>query len=143
MQFDPENKIVKLCAAAMDLEGDGTNRAAEMFMQAWNEASDATEKFIAAHYIARQQPTVTEKLQWDQTALEFALQSNDEKLKGAFPSLYLNIGKCYEDLGDPKKALENYQSGESYFEYLQPDGYGEFTRSTVERAIARVSVGRS
>ncbi len=31
---------------------------------------------------------------------------NDNTVKSAFPSLYLNIAKCYEDLNDPIKAKE-------------------------------------
>jgi hypothetical protein len=139
MQFDPENPIVKLCAEGMNHEGDGTTKAAEMFMQARNEASDNFEKCIAAHYIARQQQTVTEKLEWDQTALKLALNLDDEKLKGALPSLYLNVGKCYEDLADCEKALQHYKLGESFFHFLEDDGYGNFTKSAIQRGIARVS----
>ena len=29
-----------------------------------------------------------------------AMKVNDEGIKPSYPSLYLNIGKCYEDLND-------------------------------------------
>jgi hypothetical protein len=138
MQFDPENPIVKLCSNGMNYEGDGSTKAGEMFMQAWELASDDFEKFIAAHYVARLQHTVTDKLHWDITALNLALKSADERFKGALPSLYLNVGKCYEDLGDFEKALEQYHLGASFFHSLEDDGYGNFTRSAIQRGIERV-----
>jgi rifampin ADP-ribosylating transferase len=40
--------------------------------------------------------------------LQFALKINDDSVQGAFPSLYLNIAKCYEDLNDPVNAKKNH-----------------------------------
>ena len=58
------------------------------------------EKFISAHYVARHQENIQDKLKWDETALNLALKINDKNIKGALPSLYLNIAKCHEDLKD-------------------------------------------
>jgi rifampin ADP-ribosylating transferase len=88
--------------------------------------------------VARQQKTVAEKLKWDTTALEFALKIKEENVKGAYPSLYLNIGKCYEDLKDLEKALENYNLALSFTQYLQEDGYGKMIKAGVAQGIARV-----
>ncbi|WP_211221708.1 hypothetical protein [Spirosoma panaciterrae] len=44
------------------------------------------------------------KLEWFETTLQFALNVNDETVKSAFPSLYLKIANCYEELKDPIKA---------------------------------------
>ena len=50
MHFEPDNKIVKLCARGMDMEGEGKNEeASKVFLQAWEQASDDKEKFTAAH----------------------------------------------------------------------------------------------
>src|SRR4051812_19797182 len=84
MKFDTNNRIVQLCAAGMNCEGE-KKEALRLFQQAWNEASNPLEKFIAAHYLARQQETVVEKLKWDETALEFALQLTEEDAKGSYP----------------------------------------------------------
>ena len=62
ISFDPENAVVKLCAEGMDHEGDGTGRSSELFQQAWELASPAAEKMIAAHYMARLQHTAAAKL---------------------------------------------------------------------------------
>ena len=61
MQFDTNNKVIQLCAEGMSKEGD-PEEALALFRKAWELASDDKEKFTAAHYLARQQPSVKEKL---------------------------------------------------------------------------------
>ena len=88
MLFDPDNNIVKLCANGMTAEGQGqTQEASRLFNQAWEEASNDFEKFTAAHYVARHQKSVADKLKWDETSLQFALKLNDETIKCFYPSL--------------------------------------------------------
>jgi rifampin ADP-ribosylating transferase len=140
MQFDPNNKIVKLCAQGMSLEGEGKpEEAGKMFQQAWNESSNDFEKFTSAHYVARHQESVSDKLKWDSIALNFALKINDDTVKGTYPSLYLNIGKCYEDLKEMDNARKNYQLALSFSDYLPNDGYGKMIKSGIMNGIERVS----
>ncbi len=140
MQFDPNNKIVKLSAEGMNFEGKGeAEEAHQMFQKDWEEASNSFEKFIAAHYTARHQSNVTDKLKWDETALHVALQIKDESMKGYYPSLYLNIAKCYEDLNNLKKAKENFQLAQSFTYNLQNDGYGNMIRSGIKNGIERLT----
>ena len=40
--------------------------------------------------------------------LDFALKVNDDSVNSALPSLYSNIAKCYEELGNIGKAKDNY-----------------------------------
>lgn len=115
MEFSPNNNIVKLCLQGMDMEEKGKSEdASKIFLQAWNEATDDLEKFIAAHYVARYQKSISEKLKWLETALRFALNINNDTVKSAFPNLYLNIAKCYEDLGEPDIAEKNYELATSF-----------------------------
>src|ERR1700722_13761392 len=110
MHFDPDNKINKLCADGMMAEGRGEMETAKnLFLQAWSESESDFEKFTAAHFVARHQENVPDKLYWDELALEMAKRIKDESIKSSYPSLYLNIGKCYEDLNDFERAKENYQ----------------------------------
>ena len=140
MQTDPNNKIVKLCAEGMNQEGSGEKeKAYQLFRQAWEESKDDFERFISAHYLARQQPTIKDKLKWDETALQLALKINDENVKGAFPSLYLNIGKCYEDLNNFSKARENYERAFSFTDSLNEDGYGKMIQSAIVAGLERVA----
>ena len=142
MQFDPDNKVVKLCAEGMEFEGTGDHEKAHRnFLQAWEHASDNSEKFIAAHYLARHQKSVTDKLHWDEVALQLALEMNDETTYPQLPSLHLNIGKCYEDLNNFSKANENYLIAKSFTSYLPDDGYGNMIKAGIENGIARIENG--
>lgn len=139
MQFDPTNKIVKRCADGMDLEGQGKlEQANNLYQQAWKESSNSFEKFIAAHYTARHQNNVEDKLKWDETALHLALQIDDENMKAHYPSLYLNIAKCHEDLKDFDQANENYQLAKSFANYLPDDGYGNLIKAGIRNGIERM-----
>lgn len=121
----------------MMLESD-PEAASRLFRQAWEEANNPFEQFIAAHYMARQQPTVTDKLHWDQVALEAAQKANDETLRPAFPSLYLNIAKCYEDLQDIGMAREHYLLAASFIPFLSGDGYSLMIRSGIQNGVQRL-----
>lgn len=140
MLFDPNNAIIKLCAQGMEKEGEGRpEEAATLFMQAWQEARDNFEKFTAAHYVARHQKTIAEKLKWDEVALQSALAINDEQLKGTYPSLYLNVAKCYEDLNKLEQAKKNYDLALSFASFLPEDGYGKLVKSGIENGLIRIS----
>ncbi len=139
MQFDPDNNIVKLCAKGMSMEGEGKKEEAfRLFQLAWDQASNDLEKFTAAHYVARHQVSVEDKLKWDEKALNSALKIDDDRIKGSYPSLYLNIAKCYEDLGLFTKAKENYELARSFVDYLADDGYAKMIKSGIANGIERV-----
>jgi tetratricopeptide (TPR) repeat protein len=115
MEFNPNNNIVKLCLQGMGMEEKGKPEAAsKLFLQAWSEATSDFEKFISAHYVARHQKNVSDKLKWLETALQFGLKINNDSVKSAFPALYSNIAKCYEDLRNPDKAKKNYELATSF-----------------------------
>src|SRR5258708_31371703 len=139
MLFDPDNKIVKLCADGMILEGKGKPQEAyQLFLQAWDEAANDIEKFTAAHYVARHQKTIPDKLKWDELALASVLKINEENIKETFPSLYLNIAKCYEDLKDFTIAKTNYELALSFADNLPDNGYGKMIRSGIMSGLERV-----
>lgn len=139
MYFDPENPVNRLCAQAMQAEGEGKpEEAVRLLYHAWNKATHPVEKLTAAHYIARHQKSVADKLEWDLVALKFATEVDDEEIQSMFPSLYLNVAKCYEDLNDLIKAIENYKLALLYTEYLQNDGYGNMITAGIYNGINRV-----
>lgn len=139
MQFEPDNAIVKLCAQGMDLEGEGKNEeASKVFLQAWEQAGNDKEKFTAAHFVARHQNSIADKLTWDEIALNLALKIKDDSVKGAYPSLYLNIAKGYEDLQEFEKATENYATALAYTNFLNDDGYGKMIKGGVENGLERI-----
>ena len=129
MEFNPNNNVVKLCLQGMGMEEKSKpEEARKLFLQAWNEATIDFEKFIAAHYLARHQKNVSNKLKWLETALQYALNINNDTVNSAFPSLYLNIAKCYEDLSDPHKAENNYELASSFKD--KPSDKGPFYHGT-------------
>jgi hypothetical protein len=129
MEFNPANKVIRLCIQGMEMEGKSEPEAASrIFVQAWNEATDDFEKFTAAYYVARQQKNVRDKLKWLEISLQFALRINDASVKAAFPSLYSNIAKCYEDLRDTDNAKKNHELANSFTD--NPSDTGPFYHGT-------------
>lgn len=113
----------------MALEENGNaDAASKQFLQAWNESANDFEKFIAAYYVARSQKDVHDKLKWFETALQFASKIDDDSVKAAFPSLYSNIAKCYEELADPANAKKNYERASSFTD--KPSDSGPFYHGT-------------
>jgi len=129
MEFNPNNNIVKLCLQGMEMEEKSqAEEASKLFLRAWDEATNDFEKFIAAHYVARHQKNIADKLKWLETALQLGLIINNDAVRSAFPSLYLNIGKCYEELNDPDKAKKNYELATSF--KFTPSDKGPFYHGT-------------
>lgn len=129
MEFDPRNKIIQLCVQGMSMEEKGeAEEAKKLFLQAWNESTNEFEKFIAAHFVARQQEDVRDRLQWLETSLQCALKINDVTVKSAFPSLYSNIAKSYEELDDLENAEKNYGLARSFAD--RPADKGPFYHGT-------------
>jgi len=139
MQFDTNNPIIQLCAQGMQLEGEGKpDEARQFFYKAWNEATNPFEQFTAAHYVARHQPTIEDKLHWDEKCLQIALDMAEQGMKATYPSLYLNVGKCYEDLGNKTEALSNYTKAQEYASFLTDDGYSNTIKAGIERGLQRL-----
>ncbi len=114
IKFDPNNAIIKLCMSGMGLEDSGNSEdAITMFHKAWHEATDDYERFIASYHLARIQKSISDKLKWMETSLKCALKINDDNVKSAYSTLYLNIAKCYEELGDSENAKINYELSNS------------------------------
>ncbi len=123
IKFDPNNIVIKLCVMGMGLEDSGNiEEASKMFHKAWNEATDDYERFIAAYHLGRQEKNITDKLKWMETSLQGALNINDDNVKSAYSTLYVNISKCYEELGDSDNAKRNYELSELYKGVLSDKG---------------------
>lgn len=115
MDFSPQNPVVQLCMQAMEKQGKGEpEEAKRLFLQAWSEAASDFERFIAAHFIARDQANVADRLQWLQATLQFALEVNDDTVAAAFPSLYSGIAECHDALGDHTNAKTNHELAISF-----------------------------
>ena len=71
MSIDPNNPVVALCAAGMAIEGD-SSAARALFEQAWEARRDDYDASIAAHFLARHQPTIESRLHWNVLAARVA-----------------------------------------------------------------------
>ncbi len=109
-------------------EKDEPGKASKLFLQAWNEAMNDFEKFIAAYYVARHQKNISGKLKWLETDLQLALKINNDAVKGAVASLYESIAKCYEELSDADNAQKNYELAKSFID--NPSDKGPFYHGT-------------
>jgi rifampin ADP-ribosylating transferase len=113
----------------MEMEGKGRpEEAGKLFLQAWNQAADDFEKFMTAHLVAQRQEAARGKVEWLETALKFALRTNDEAVKAAFPPLYSDLAKCYEELDDPDNAKRYSELAKSYAD--EPSDAGPFYHGT-------------
>lgn len=129
MEFNPRNPIVQLCLQGMAMEEKGKpEEASKLFLQAWKEGTTDLDKFLAAHYIARHQNNVSDRLAWSKTALQFAQKIDSALIQSAFPALYENIGDCYQELKNPDKASEYYSLADSFRK--QPADQGPFYHGT-------------
>lgn len=141
MQFDPNNKVVQLCAKGMEAEAQGNiEEAKQLFEEAWNSATNDFEAFTAAHYMARNQPDLQDVLKWNLESLHRANQIKDEGMKGHYPSLYLNVASSYEKLGDTDKAKEYYQLAAGSCEDLPAGKYTDIIKGGVAEGLKRVGI---
>lgn len=99
----------------MGMEDTGKpDDAFRLFLQAWNEATNDFEKYLAAYYVARHQDAASDRLRWLETSLQLALQVNNEATISALPDLYSNIASCHEGLGDAGNAKKNREFANSF-----------------------------
>jgi hypothetical protein len=140
MQFDPNNAIVKLCVQGLEYEGLGQKeRAMSYYCLAWEQATTDFEKFTAAHYLARHQTDPVKELEWNQLALQHAKLVDRDTMKQYYPSLYLNIVKSFEQIGDAHSAYDACELANSYTEFLADDGYGRMIKTGVKAALERLN----
>jgi tetratricopeptide (TPR) repeat protein len=137
--MDSQNPVVKLCAEGMSHEAQGQPaEALKAFGQAWDMATDDFEASIAAHYVARHQESAAEALRWNQISLDRARQVKDDRVRGFYPSLYLNMGYAHEKLGNLEEARHFYELAQGAFEVLSDDRYGDVVRDAVQRGLDRL-----
>lgn len=143
MEFDPNNPVVQLCVEGMNAEGEGQiEKAHELFQRAWESATNNFEAFTAAHYLARNQKDPIDVLKWNLEALARADAIEDEGLKGQYPSLYLNVAKSYENLGNKEDAVRYYRMAADSAEHLPAGKYTDMIKSGIGAGLKRVAQSR-
>ena len=140
MQLDPNDPVIVLCGQGMQAEGDGRpTAAAALFQQAWDLSTTDEQAAVAAHYLARHQPTTEATLAWNERALVHAQHADPTRVAGFFPSLHLTLGRSYEDLGDIPQARHQYEAAQAASPVLGDDPYSDLVRDGIQRALARTA----
>ena len=139
MLYDPLNPVVQLCAKGIETEYSGDlAKAKALYQQAWQMANNDLEFLTAAHYLARVQSDPREALRWNLTALEYASKTEDQDVTSFYPSLYLNVAKSHEDLGNFQEAYDNYLIADNYAHNLPDDGYSNMIRKGIGAGLERI-----
>ena len=120
--MDLSNLVIQLCMEGTRAEFEHRiEDACILYRQAWDARKDDYDACIAAHYVARFQGSVEESLHWNQLALKHANAVNDERVKDFYPSLYLNLGRSYELVGNQGEAQGYYDLAAELGVVHQPD----------------------
>lgn len=134
--MDPNNPVVRLVGQGMQAETQG--RAADaraLFEQAWQVAADDYEACVAAHYVARHQETPEEVLRWNSLCLERADRVGDDRVRGFYPSLHLNLARAHSDLGAEDRAHEHYRLAAECIEDAPAGPYRDGIRYAVAAGL--------
>lgn len=138
--MDPNNPVVRLCAEGMQAElARRPDDARALFRQAWDARRSDYDACVAAHFLARQQETPGDALLWNRRALDHADAVEDgERVRGFYPSLYLNLAHSHEMLGAVDEARRYYALAEVRLGDLPEGPYGDVVRDGVARGRERV-----
>ena len=138
MFCDPENPVVKLCAAGMQVDGEPA-KALALFERAWAARRDEFDASVAAHFVARHQATPRLTLAWHEIALQHAERITDDRVVALLPSLCLNLAECYRLDGRTDQANALAQRGRRALDRLPAgDGYRQFVGAGLDRLLQRL-----
>ncbi len=134
--MDLDNPVVRLCGEGMRAEVEGRpDDARALFTQAWEQASDDYEACVAAHYLARHQPTVADRLYWNRVCLQRADAVGDERVAAFYPSLHVALAHCHRELGNIDAAARHFRHAADHLDALPTGPYGEWLRYTVAEGL--------
>jgi hypothetical protein len=136
--IDSDGPTAQLCAAGMMVDGDSA-AARTYFVQAWDARRDSYDAAIAAHFLARHQPTAADTLHWNEVAVAHAEAVPGDRASPLLASLYLNLGDSYLALGRPADAAVATEHGLAALCHLATDGYGAFVAFGLERLKSRLA----
>jgi hypothetical protein len=138
MQLDPDNPVLALCAAGMQVEGTPVEARA-LFEQAWAARRNDYEASIAAHFLARHQPTPADTLQWNLAAVRHAESVPDRGAAELMASLYLNLGDSWLAVGEKQRASVAVERAAASLDALPPGGYRSFVESGIDALRHRIA----
>ena len=138
MPLDPSNPVVSLCAEGMAVEGDAA-AARALFEKAWDIRRDDFDAAVAAHFLARHQPTPELTLYWNALAVEHAVRVEDGRAQELLASLYLNLGDAHRAVGNRRDAATAAGLARSALDNLEAGGYRDFVTLGIDRLERRLA----
>jgi hypothetical protein len=135
--IDQTNPVVALCAQGMAVEG-APAEARRLFERAWLVRADDYDAAIAAHFLARHQPTAAETLRWNALAVHHAEAVPDGRAQEFFASLYLNLGDAHANVGERDAALAAARQAAAHLDSLPAGGYRKLVALGIQRLAARL-----
>ena len=139
--MDASNPVVALCAQGMAVEGT-PDEALRLFEQAWAIRSDDFDAAVAAHFLARHQPTDDATLHWNALAVEHAEAVSDGRSAELLASLYLNLGDSHARLGQQASARAAARRAAEHLVTLPPGGYRDFVAMGIDRLTQRLDAAQ-
>ena len=112
--------------------------AQKLFERAWSMRRDDFDAAIAAHFVARHQPTPEDTLRWNALAVQHAEVVTDGRATALLASLYLNLGDAQFNVGDVVSAAESATRAAECLEVLPKDGYRELVAMGIRRLHERL-----
>jgi hypothetical protein len=111
MPFDPNNAIVQRCLRAM--ASADVMQSRRIALEAWEEATDDFERFLAAYHVARFEEHHGERIRWLEISLEHAIRSGDFSARTALGPLHAKLAEAYAERGDGEQAAKHRAFGVS------------------------------
>lgn len=139
MQLDLDDPVIRLLSEGASIEAARPNAAHDLYLLAWEAASNDYQACMAAHYVARAQDSARERFRWNAVALDRALAVSDGRAAGFLPSLYLNMGRSFEDVGRTDEARDAYRNAAGSLAALAADPYRAVLEEAIGRAIRRTA----
>jgi tetratricopeptide (TPR) repeat protein len=139
--MDLSNPVVALCAQGMAVEGTA-EEALRLFELAWAIRRDDFDAAIAAHFLARHQPTDDATLHWNALAVEHAEAVTDGRAAELLASLYLNLGDAHLKLGQHTSARNAARRAAEHLEAQPPGGYRDFVAMGIDRLTHRLAAAQ-
>ena len=138
MTFDVANPVIALCVAGVEREGNPAEALA-LYERAWAARTDDFDASVAAHYVARLQPTPGMTLHWNAVALRHAELVTDARVATLLPSLCLNLAESYRLAGRAEESRRVARLGHNALAGLPADGYAAMVRGGLERVLAHLA----
>lgn len=135
--MDPTNPVVALCAQGMAVDGSPIE-ALRFFELAWAARRDDFDAAVAAHFVARHQPTAAATLHWNALAVQHAEAVSDGRCNELLASLYLNLGDSHARVAQREPARTAVRRAADYLSRLPPGGYRDFVAMGIDRLARRL-----